>query len=367
MEPHRLADAATTPPASLHPDDAELMGRALPGGFLLLEPLRDGGVARVYHAEQLALRRSVAVKVLRRELAGDSSWRERFLLEARIIGSLRHPSIIEVVGSGTTPSGLPYLVMELARGQDLGRISRRQPPLSLERIVEVLCQLLGALAEAHAHNVIHRDIKPDNVIVHFSERGQTHVKLIDFGLAFVQRETGLQITRPGLVCGTPEYMAPEQVRGEPLDGRADLYAVGVVLFELLTGRLPFQAASGPALLNLHVREPVPDPNAVSMVRQIPEAFCAVVRRALAKQPEERYRDACDFARALQQALFTVVGPGAAPSSVLPDLVACEACNAHVPDAPYCCECGHELASSGPAASRASALAHPTPITLRDVG
>jgi len=162
---------------------------------------------------------------------------------------------------------------------------------------------LAALGEAHALGIIHRDLKPENIILEPLRRGGDLVKVLDFGLAKVQADAaGPRVTSPGIVCGTPDYMSPEQGRGDPLDGRSDLYAVGVILYQLLTGRLPFEAESPTAVVMMHLTLPVPDPRQVAPERDIPDPLVDVLFHSLKKQADQRYQDAIEFAEALAQAL-----------------------------------------------------------------
>ena len=165
--------------------------------------------------------------------------------------------------------GQPYLVMEFLRGKDLSRVAYEEGPLPFARIVDVLRQVLAALGEAHDLGIVHRDLKPENVILEPLRRGGDFVKVVDFGLAKLRADAqgGPSVTSPGIVCGTPDYMAPEQGRGDTIDGRSDLYAVGVILFQLLTGRLPFEADSPTQVVMMHLTVPVPDPRQVAPERE----------------------------------------------------------------------------------------------------
>jgi len=288
-----------------------VLGRTLPGGYRVTHLVGVGGMGRVYCAEQVALGRTVAVKVVHPHLADDELTAARFLIEARTASRLSHPNTVAIFDFGRTEQGQPYIVMEYLRGRDLARVAADEGPLPLRRVTDVLRQTLAALEEAHALGIVHRDLKPDNVVLEPLRSGLDFVKVVDFGLAKVLDETpssaGGALTRPGLVCGTPEYMSPEQGRGDALDGRADLYSVGVLLFELLTGRVPFTGDSSTKTLLLHINEPVPDPRNVAPERSIPAALAEVALRALGKAREERFQDARDFAAALEAALLSVEG------------------------------------------------------------
>jgi serine/threonine protein kinase len=186
-------------------------------------------MGRVYRAEQTNLGRTVAVKIIHPHLVGEENAAARFITEARAASRLNHPNSVAIIDFGKTPDGQLYLVMEFLRGKDLARVAYEEGPLPFRRIVDVLRQTLAALAEAHHLEIIHRDLKPENIILEPVRTGGDFVKVVDFGLAKMRdRVAAAVITSPGIVCGTPEYMSPEQGRGDPLDARSDLYAVGVI-------------------------------------------------------------------------------------------------------------------------------------------
>src|SRR5580698_8166849 len=286
-----------------------LVGRTLPGGYVILDLVGIGGMGRVYRAEQTNLARTVAVKIIHPHLVGEENAAARFITEARAASRLNHPNSVAVIDFGKTPDGQLYLVMEFLRGRDLARVSYEEGPLPFRRIVDVLRQVLAALSEAHHLEIIHRDLKPENIILEPMRTGGDFVKVVDFGLAKMRQETrGPQITSPGIVCGTPEYMSPEQGRGDPLDARSDLYAVGVILFQLLTGRLPFEADSPTQVVLMHLSTEPPDPRKVAPDRNIPEALVQVVFKAMSKEPKDRYPDADGYGEALGTALAQIEGP-----------------------------------------------------------
>lgn len=258
-------------------------------GYRILRPLNSGGMATVYLAEQLSLGREVAIKLIADHLRTDAGFAERFAQEARIASRLDHPHIVTVFDYGSAPDGEGgahhYLVMARIEGADY---HRALPGLALPERLRVVGETAAALAHAHAQGVVHRDIKPQNILV------QAHTGralLTDFGVARLnQRPSGL--TGVGMALGTPHYTAPEQAMGEPVDHRADLYSLGVLLFVSLTGEVPFDADSEVAIAMRHINDPVP---------RLPEAlarFQPVVDRAMAKAPQDRYADAEAFAAAL---------------------------------------------------------------------
>ncbi len=347
--------------------DDKFVGRTLPGGYHILDLISVGGMGRVYRAEQSLLGRTVAVKIIHPHLSSDENSAARFLTEARAASQLNHPNSIAVFDFGRTDDGQPYIVMEFLRGKDLARVAYEEGPLAFARIVDVLRQVLAALGEAHDLGIIHRDLKPENVILEPLRRGGYFVKVLDFGLAKLRADTaGPSVTSPGIVCGTPDYMAPEQGRGDPVDGRSDLYAVGVVLFQLLTGRLPFEAESPTQVVMMHLSIPVPDPRQVAPERAIPASLVDVTLRALEKEPERRYQDALEFADALRDALEATVVEASRISAAVsvspaPSIV-CPACGQLVQPTKFCGECGAPLAPSG-AADHVPTSLLPLPLPL----
>ena len=306
--------------------DDPFIGRTLPGGYVMLELVGVGGMGRVYRAEQTNLGRTVAVKIIHPHLVGEENAAARFITEARAASRLNHPNSVGIIDFGKTPDGQLYLVMEFLRGRDLARVLNEDGALPLKRIVDVLRQMLAALAEAHSENIIHRDLKPENVILEPVRSGADFVKVVDFGLAKMRAETPQPgITSPGIVCGTPEYMSPEQARGDPLDARSDLYAVGVILYQMLTGRLPFQAESPTQVVLAHLTQAPMDPREAAPDRQIPGPFAELTLRALAKEPADRFQDADEFS----EELSTTLGLSQERPSLLTGLAAtqCATCGA----------------------------------------
>lgn len=305
----------------------------------MLELVGVGGMGRVYRAEQKALGRTVAVKVIHPHLVHDENASARFITEARAASALNHPNSVSIIDFGKTDDGLLYLVMEFLRGKDLARVIYDEGPLGFPRIVNVLKQVLAALAEAHHLGIIHRDLKPENIILERLRSGSDFVKVVDFGLAKVRAMQSSSITSPGIVCGTPDYMAPEQGRGDAIDARSDLYAVGVIMFRLLAGRLPFEGESATQVVLKHITLPPPDPRTIAPERGIPPALVDVVLKALSKHPNDRYPDADAFADALDAALND-----AAPET-LPrgGATSCPSCGSTLPRAQkFCGDCGAPL-------------------------
>jgi serine/threonine-protein kinase len=328
--------------------DDPLIGRTLPGGYVILDLVGIGGMGRVYRAEQTNLGRTVAVKIIHPHLIGEESAGARFITEARAASRLNHPHSVGIIDFGKTADGQLYLVMEFLRGRDLGRVAYDEGPLPFRRVVNILRQTLEALSEAHSGEIVHRDLKPENIILEPVRSGGDFVKVVDFGLAKIRAESqGPSITSPGIVCGTPEYMSPEQARGDVLDARSDLYAVGVILFQLLTGKLPFEGESATQVVLLHLTESPKDPRIVAPERQIPQPLVDVTVRALAKEPADRYQDADEFARALVEALAKIEARGSLRSDTAAAL-RCTACGALNPESQkFCGECGAPTGSTTP--------------------
>jgi serine/threonine-protein kinase len=271
-------------------DAASMTGSLLDGRYRLQARLGGGGMADVYLADDLKLGRQVAVKVIRAELATDPEFAERFKNEAEAAAQLNHGAIVAVYDRGRVGSQT-YIVMEYVRGGTLRERLRRDGPLSPETATELVLALLAGLEHAHAHHIVHRDVTSHNVLI--SEDGR--VKIADFGIA---RFGASAHTRTGTMLGTCSYTSPEQANGLPADPRSDLYSVGVVLFEMLTGKLPYTGDSDVAIALQHAAAPVPDLR--TSVRDVPEALAKAVRKALAKDPADRYQSAFQFAAALRQ-------------------------------------------------------------------
>ncbi len=273
--------------ASPH-DDAEVqayVGRTLEGRYRIDALLGVGGMGAVFRAHHLGLGQDVAVKVLRGTARGQTA-EARFRREAKSAARLDHPHCVRVTDFGELDDDAKYIVMELLAGDELEqRLGRPWPP---DDAIEVARQILEGLAHAHARGIVHRDLKPSNVIVARDDRGRPHVKLVDFGIAKIVEGEGAQdkLTRTGMSFGTPAYMSPEQAGGSPADARSDLYAVGLLLYEMLAGRPPFETDDLAALLRMHIlAEPPPLPETV------PVALAAVVMRLLQKSRKDRYDSA----------------------------------------------------------------------------
>jgi len=274
-----------------------LVGRTIGGRYLVCELIGTGGMGTVYRGRHQLVGRDVALKFLAPRYARDPAARERFLREARAANRIDHEHIIDITDFGETSDNLVFLVMEYLDGEQLGELIDKGP-LEPKRALEIAFQLATALARAHELDVIHRDIKPDNVFV-LQRRGGDFVKLLDFGLAKVMGEH--RLTASGKVFGTPEYLSPEQARGEQLTGAADQYSLGCVLYEMLTGQLPFEGPSPEVVLKHLQSEPAP-PSHVNPRLPAADKIDAVVLRLLAKHPSGRFTDAYHLAEELRAIL-----------------------------------------------------------------
>ncbi|TPV94460.1 MAG: serine/threonine protein kinase [Myxococcales bacterium FL481] len=269
------------------------------GVYDIVSQLGAGGGGTVYRGVDRTNGREVAVKVLRRDLVFDSKLVTRFAREVRAVNLIKHPHIVEVFEFGELPDGRPYYGMELLAGTDLRSLIDQRGRISTDHIVPILAPVCAAVSAAHDAGVIHRDLKARNIMVDEQPDG-LHVKLLDFGIAKLVEpdpdERGL--TRAGTLLGTPVAMAPEQVRGEAIDHRADIYALGILLYQMLTGAFPYYSDHEPELFRMHLEDPPPRPSAAAPVSA---AYDAIVARALAKSPDDRYQRATDLLAALRSA------------------------------------------------------------------
>ncbi|MFO0681673.1 MAG: protein kinase [Sandaracinus sp.] len=280
-----------------------LLGRVIGGNYLVTQKIGAGGFGTVFRARHEVLGRDVAIKFLNSDLAVDATNRSRFLREAKAANRIDHEHIIDITDYGETEDGMVYLVMELLEGRPLST-ELGKGPISVSRAIDIATQVASALARAHELDVIHRDIKPDNIYLVDQQGRRDFVKLLDFGLAHMKGE--LRLTATGAVFGTPEYMAPEQARGAPLTYAADLYALGCVIFQMLTGQLPF-SGSTPDLILKHMREPPPLPS--SRARGIPQDVDQLVHKLMDKDPKKRHRDAHHLVEELRRVAESLPASG----------------------------------------------------------
>jgi serine/threonine-protein kinase len=270
-----------------------LLGTTLSGRYRLEARIGSGGMSTVYRALDETLQRQVAVKLMNREVATDSDQLERFRREARWVAQLSHPHIVGVIDAGED-EGRPYIVFEYVEGETLKERIRRMGRLPIAEAVAYAIEIARALGAAHARHIVHRDVKPQNVLI--DEEGSA--KVTDFGIARTLDEEGL--TADGRVLGTTDYVSPEQALGQPVTGQSDLYSLGVVLYEMLTGEVPFKGDSQVAVAMKHVREELPDVQA--MRSEVSAALAAVVDNATAKRLEERYANDAELIADLEDVL-----------------------------------------------------------------
>lgn len=289
--------------------NAPLVGETLGGRYRIEAHLGEGAMGAVYLAEHVRIGRQDAIKILNPDLADDEDAWARFTREARNASHINHPNVCTVYDFGETSEGLPYIAMEYVDGETLTKMMEREGPLPARRVLELAEQILDALNAAHSRGIVHRDLKPENIMLVRAEHGSGNVKVVDFGIAkAMQDDDGRQdITREGFAVGTPRYVAPEQVSGKEIDRRSDLYSLGIVLYEMLSGRLPFTGASWREVMTKRLSEdPVPLRESAPD-RHLGEELERVIGRALSRDPEDRFDDAEAFRRALRQAIRS---PGA---------------------------------------------------------
>ncbi|WNG33220.1 protein kinase [Archangium minus] len=269
------------------------------GEYELRQRIGVGGMGLVYEGIQPLIGKRVAVKVLRPELAAAEEQVARLLAEARAVNAIRHRGIVDIFGFGQVPDGRQYIIMEYLEGVALDAYLAEKGKLPVSEVLDILDEVLSALGAAHGAGVVHRDLKPSNIFLVKQPDGSRYVKLLDFGLAKMGLPTGRTAqTRTDMVVGTPEYMAPEQARGQPVGPMTDLYALGVVAFEMVTGRLPFTGTSPVDLLMKHVDARPPRPS--DFVSSLPAALDAFILQMLTKDPESRPGSAEQLRRQLQR-------------------------------------------------------------------
>jgi len=281
------------------------VGHVLGERYRIEALLGEGGMGAVFRATHLSLERPVAVKVLHPRLTDDEHVSKRFDREALAVSKLDHPGCVQVIDFGTTPKGMKYLVMQYLDGRELRDLT--EVALPLEQAVDFAVQILRALEHAHKRGLVHRDLKPENIFLVTDDEGATVIKLVDFGIVKLVESTGMEkLTRKGMAFGTPTYMSPEQAAGGTIDARTDLYAVGILLYEMLTGMPPFEADEPGILLRMHIlADPPPLPET------IPAAVSEVVMRLLEKDADDRFQSAREARRAL---LAAVESPEASAES-----------------------------------------------------
>src|SRR4051812_25518288 len=303
----RCARLQMTPSEESSPEEPDtLVGRVIAANFRMDRLIGSGATGNVYQAEQLSLGKAVAVKVLHPHLMNDEKLVRRFQREAKSASRLNHPNSVQIIDSGQDGTGMLYIAMELLSGRDLSEVIRDEFPLPVPRIVHIMSQVFSALDEAHAHGIIHRDLKPSNIMLIERRDEKDFVKVCDYGIAKAASEdSGLgtdsqMLTVQGLVCGTPEYMSPEQARGEVLDGRTDLYSAAVILYQMTTGDVPFRAATPIGIVSRHLSEMPIVPSSRRADAAVPPDLDDLILRGLAKSRDLRPATAAIFRDELQR-------------------------------------------------------------------
>ena len=270
-----------------------LIGRTLNHRYLVEDKIGEGGFGAVFRGKQIATGREVALKILHPHNVHDETIVARFRREAEACSKLRDPHTVTTYDFDETPDGILYLAMELLRGRALHHLQKAEGPLGAERVLRILDQVAASLTEAHANGIVHRDMKPENVFIE-SRAGEDHVKVLDFGIAKVMSDDRQvpALTAVGQTLGTLEFMSPEQLRGQKLDGRSDIYALGMMAYEMLTGKLPFQSAKTPIdIINFHMKHEPPAPSKLAEHIVIPATVDAIILKMVQKDRDHRFADA----------------------------------------------------------------------------
>ena len=280
--------------------------------YVIESLLAAGGMGLVYRCRHRVLGKKLAIKIIRSDVAHMPDGSERFMLEAKAASSVGNEHIVDIGDFGAMPDGSPYLVMEYLEGISLAALLRKQPRLSVPRIAGIAAQIAEGLGAAHAAGIVHRDLKPDNVFV-LDRKGEDFIKVLDFGVARMA-QSAKKLTQAGTIVGTPHYMSPEQALGLEVDHRGDIYSLGIILYELLAGRVPFDGDHYVAVLHQHLQTPPPPFATLRPALQIPPALERIVGKCLAKAPEDRYATMEQLAHeltAFRETRLLLLGPGAA--------------------------------------------------------
>ncbi|MBI2839596.1 MAG: serine/threonine protein kinase, partial [Acidobacteria bacterium] len=304
-------------------DTGSWVDKTVDNRYKVLEKIGQGGFGEVYKARHLRMDRTVALKLLRVQLAGDVEHLKRFEQEAKAASRINHPNAVVVYDSGQAEEGVLYIAMEYVDGVSLKHVLKEAKTLPPERVVRIIKQICSALAEAHRMGVVHRDLKPENIMICSKAGKEDVVKVLDFGIAKIISEDAQGLTQTGVAFGTPRYMSPEQCEGKPVDWRADIYALGCIIYEMLSGRPPFEGEVTTVMFKHVTEEPRPLREVTIKFDSVTEELEKVVFQALQKQRENR-QSAEELARELEHAITIKVptdqipqAPSPPPSRPLP--------------------------------------------------
>jgi len=304
-EPAPAAPAATGGETSALPEP----GQVIAGKYTVSKKLGEGGFGAVYIAQQEHVDRPVVIKALHPQLTANPEMVQRFLVEAKASSKVRHPNVVTIYDFGYTDAGMGYLVMELIEGEELNDLLKAAGRFQWRRTLKICASVAGALAEAHAINIVHRDIKPQNVMLTRAGADTDFVKVLDFGIAKLREGQETKLTQTGMVMGTPSYMSPEQLEGQEVGPPTDTYALGCMMSRMLTGSLPFKADTMTALIVKHLTEEPPVPSKKAPDAGIPKEVDALVMACMAKKPKDRPSMAD-----LQQQIHAILDGGSAAMS-----------------------------------------------------
>jgi serine/threonine protein kinase len=268
----------------------DITGKEIAGRYRIIKKLGEGGMGAVYRGEQISLKRAVAVKLLRPELGANQLILRRFNAEAEAVAKLSHPNTVNIFDFGQDADGSLFIAMEYIEGRSLRETLQRDGAFPAQRALAIALQVAASLSDAHAHSIVHRDLKPDNVMLQDRGKQKDVVRVLDFGIAKLRddsRATQMAMTQDGDMLGTPQYMAPEQIKGESIDGRTDIYALGCLIYEMVTARLPYEAPSIMAMLSKHLLEDVVPPSQRRPDLALSPAIDQLVAAAMAKEPSAR--------------------------------------------------------------------------------
>ena len=287
--------------STIKPD--AMIGKVIAERYEVISRIGAGGMGAVYKAKQIGMDRNVGIKIMLREYTQDEKTIKRFQIEALAVSRLNHPNTVRIYDFGQMDTGDLYIAMEFLDGKPLDDVLKQVGSISVNMALHIIKQLASGLAEAHSKGIVHRDLKPDNIFLVTVGNDPYFVKILDFGVAKLKRtDNGLEtLTQAGAIFGTPKYMAPEQCRGREVDGRTDIYAIGVILYQLLVGQTPFGGDSPLAIMLQHVQNEPKPPTLLKPELDIPEEVEEIVMKCLKKEPAERYQSAGEFLAAIASA------------------------------------------------------------------